>query len=112
MAGGCAWTFVVVHAELCCTTSSIAGWIWAVAACFRVVVDVEGFAAATSLDVGCSVGEVGFCSCVVSLCLEIVLMSRWVCALEVVVCPARTMTTTSMLRLGGSVECHQQVLLY
>jgi len=24
MAGGCAWTFVVVHAELCCTTSMLA----------------------------------------------------------------------------------------
>jgi len=28
---GCAWTFVVVHAELCCTTSSMVGWVWAVA---------------------------------------------------------------------------------
>jgi len=25
MAGGCAWTFVVVHAELCCTSSSNVG---------------------------------------------------------------------------------------
>lgn len=33
--------------------------------------------------------------------LEIVLMSRWVCALEVVVSSACTMTTTSLLRLEG-----------
>ena len=60
--------------------------------------------------VGCSVGEVGFCSCVVSFCLEIVLMLRWVCALEVVVCPACTLTTTSMLRLLGCVHVDDWLL--
>jgi len=60
--------------------------------CFEVVVDVEGFATTTS-----SMSEVGFFSDVINFRLESVITPRWVSALEVVVCAACTLTTTSML---------------
>jgi hypothetical protein len=43
-------------------------------------------------EAGVSVSEV------INFRLGLVIIARWVCALEVVVCPTCTMTTTSMLR--------------
>ena len=51
------------------------------------------------------------CSCVINFRLEQVMISSSRVGLEVVVCAACLLTTTSMLRLGGCVPVDDWLLL-